>query len=214
MARRKKQPAQEHRGAIAAAAAALFEEKGVAAATMDDIARAAGYSKSTVYVYFKNKDELVSLLTLESMRRLHEHLCRALDGARTSRGRYELICRELTAYHAKYPFYFKTALETIRLEPGADTDGGETFTVGEEINSLLAGFLREGAQRGELRRGLEPLPTLLAFWGALSGLIMLAESKAEYIQSATGMSAGQFLNYGFELLYRGVAADVGGGNVQ
>ena len=93
MARRKKQPVQEHRGAIAAAAAALFEQNGAASTTMDDIAHAAGYSKATVYVYFKNKDEIVSLLTLESMRRLREHLCRALDGAQTARRRYEHIRR-------------------------------------------------------------------------------------------------------------------------
>lgn len=211
MARRKKQPLQEHRGAIAAAAAALFEENGAASTTMDDIAHAAGYSKATVYVYFKNKDEIVSLLTLESMRRLREHLCRALDGAQTARRRYELICRELTAYQAKYPFYFKTALEKIRLESGAATDGGRTFSVGEEINALLTSFLRNGMERGELRRDIEPFPTLFAFWGALSGLILLAESKSEYIQETMGMDRGQFLSYGFDMLYRGVAAGSEGG---
>ena len=39
MGRRKKEPRYVHRAAIAAAAA-LFQEKGVAATSMDDIARA------------------------------------------------------------------------------------------------------------------------------------------------------------------------------
>ena len=209
MARRKKQPAQAHREAIAAAAAALFEEKGVSRVSMDDIARAAGYSKATVYVYFKNRDELVSTLTLESMRRLREHLSRALDSGGDTRARYELICRELVRYQEQYPFYFKTALEKIRLEPGAETDGGEAYSVGEEINALLSGFIREGMESGELRPGLEPLPALLTFWGALSGLILLAESKSEYIQSALGMSREAFLSQGFDMLYRGVEGGAG-----
>ena len=33
----------------------LFMEKGIAATSMDDIAKAAGYSKATLYVYFENK---------------------------------------------------------------------------------------------------------------------------------------------------------------
>lgn len=209
MARRRKQPAQVHREAIAAAAAELFEQNGVASVSMDDIARAAGYSKATVYVYFRNRDELVSVLTLESMRRLRGHLSRALDGGGSARERYGLICRELTRYQEQYPFYFKTALERIRLEPGADTDGGETYGVGEEINALLSGFIREGMERGELRAGLEPLPTLLAFWGALSGLILLAVSKSEYIQSALGLSREEFLSKGFDMLYRGLEGGEG-----
>ena len=211
MARRKKQPAQFHREAIASAAAELFEKRGIEAVSMDEIARLSGYSKATVYVYFKNKDELVSLLTLESMRRLHERITCALSQSRGTRERYLLICRELTGYQKRYPFYFKMALEKIKLEPGAQSDYGETFGVGEDINGLVAGFIREGMERGELRRDMEPLPAVFAFWGALSGLIQLAAGKAEYIQSAMGMSSQQFLDYGFELLYRGIAVNMEGG---
>ena len=36
-------------------------EKGIALTTMDDISKEAGYSKSTVYVYFKSKDEIYNV---------------------------------------------------------------------------------------------------------------------------------------------------------
>ena len=70
MGRRKKEPPSVHRSQIAQAASALFLEKGTAAVSMDDIAKAAGYSKATLYVYFENKDEIVSALTLDSMKKL------------------------------------------------------------------------------------------------------------------------------------------------
>ena len=44
MARRKKEPKIVHREKIASAASALFMNKGIAATSMDDIAKAAGYS--------------------------------------------------------------------------------------------------------------------------------------------------------------------------
>ena len=43
---------------ICAAALEVFAEKGFAAAKLDEIARRAGVSKGTLYLYFKDKEEL------------------------------------------------------------------------------------------------------------------------------------------------------------
>ena len=73
MGRRKKEPKSVHREKIATAASALFMEKGIAATSMDDIAKAAGYSKATLYVYFENKEEIVGILVLNSMKKLYDY---------------------------------------------------------------------------------------------------------------------------------------------
>ena len=49
---------EERPGEICAAALDLFAEKGFAAARLDEIARRAGVSKGTLYLYFKDKEEL------------------------------------------------------------------------------------------------------------------------------------------------------------
>ena len=47
-------------------ASQVFLEKGFDAASMNDIARAAGVSKGTLYVYFANKEQLfVELISTE-----------------------------------------------------------------------------------------------------------------------------------------------------
>ena len=79
MGRRKKEPKCIHREKIASAASVLFMDKGIAATSMDDIARAAGYSKATLYVYFKNKEELVGILVLDSMKKLYHYIVSALE---------------------------------------------------------------------------------------------------------------------------------------
>lgn len=53
MARRKKEPQSVHRKAIALVAQDLFLQKGIEHTSMDDIAKNSGYSKATLYVYFK-----------------------------------------------------------------------------------------------------------------------------------------------------------------
>src|SRR5215468_2963213 len=45
-------------GEIVEAALAVFAEKGFAAAKLDDIARRAGISKATLYLYFETKEEI------------------------------------------------------------------------------------------------------------------------------------------------------------
>lgn len=55
----KKEPKSVHREKIASSASVLFMDKGIAATSMDDIEKAAGYSKATLYVHFKNKEEIV-----------------------------------------------------------------------------------------------------------------------------------------------------------
>ena len=50
--------AEERPREICAAALAVFAEKGFAAAKLDEIAQRAGVSKGTLYLYFKDKEEL------------------------------------------------------------------------------------------------------------------------------------------------------------
>lgn len=212
MGRRKKEPRCAHRAKIAAAASELFLERGTAAVTMDEIARAAGYSKATLYVYFENKEEIVCLLTLESMKKLHGYIAAALAGEQTTEAGYADICRELVRYQREYPLYFRMALEQIDISfEGRDAlpEERETWRVGEAINEQLGCFLRAGMERGDLRRDLEVMPTILQFWGMLSGLIQLAANKEPYIERAAELSGDQFLESGFRMLYRSIAREAG-----
>lgn len=51
---------------IVNAAIKVFAEKGFDAASMDEVAKACGVSKGTLFLYFKNKDELIQSVALLS----------------------------------------------------------------------------------------------------------------------------------------------------
>jgi AcrR family transcriptional regulator len=63
-----------NRSIILEAAKTLFEADGAGQTTMDDIAKQADMSKSTIYVYFRSKDEIYYSLIFESMLLLKEKL--------------------------------------------------------------------------------------------------------------------------------------------
>lgn len=206
MGRRKKIPLNEHRETILQTASKLFMEKGIGATSMDDIAKEAGYSKATLYVYFKNKDEIVTLLTLKSMEKLYHSITSVLDTSKTTKEKYNLMCQSLIQYQETYPFYFQIALDTIPFEKlSALSIENETYEVGEKINEKLKLFLLEGIEKGDLKKDLALMPTIFNFWGMLSGTIQLASYKEAYIKKTMNLSKIQFLEYGFELLYTSIS---------
>ena len=208
MGRRKKEPRSVHRGNIVSAASALFMEKGIAAVSMDDIAKAAGYSKATLYVYFENKEEIVGILVLNSMKKLYDYISSALIQHDTTKARYDFICRGLVQYQEEFPFYFKMVLDKINIDFESRDylpEERETYQIGEEINEKIKNFLLSGMEKGDLRNDLDIMPAIFNFWGMLSGIIQLAANKEEYIKKSMGLSKIKFLEYGFSLVYHSIA---------
>lgn len=208
MARRKKEPQNVHRKAISTVAEQLFIKKGIEHTSMNDIAKEAGYSKATLYVYFKNKEELVGVLVLESMQKLYDYIQMALEQSECTKERYRKICQALVKYQEEYPFYFKMVLETINIDFESThflPEEKETFLIGEQINGLLANFLENGITSGDIRSDIDIVQTIFSFWGMLSGLIQIATNKEVYIGQRMEKSKMEFLMYGFDMLYDSIA---------
>ena len=208
MGRRKKEPKSVHRENIVAAASTLFMEKGIAATSMDNIAKSAGYSKATLYVYFENKEEIVGILVLNSMKKLYDYISSALIQHETTKARYDFICRGLVQYQEEFPFYFKMVLDKINIDFESKEylpEERETYQIGEEINEKIKNFLLSGMEKGDLRNDLDIMPAIFNFWGMLSGIIQLAANKEEYLKKSMGLSKIKFLEYGFSLVYHSIA---------
>ena len=71
---RKQRERERRRQQIIVAAKRVFSEKGFSKSTMEDIAREAELSPGTLYLYFKNKDELYASLSLRILQYLNIRL--------------------------------------------------------------------------------------------------------------------------------------------
>lgn len=204
MGRRKKEPESTHRENIAMAAESLFMRGGIEATTMNDIAKEAGYSKATLYVYFADKEEIVSFLVLKSMKVLYSHISEAVEGQATAKEKYGKICRALVNYQEQSPLYFVLALGEINVDFDKENYlplEKETFEVGEQINHKIEEFIHGGIKSGEIQPNIPVLQTAFLFWAALTGLIQMSVNKRAYLEKAANLSRHQFLEDGFERLY-------------
>lgn len=210
MARRKKQPQSVHRKNISKIAEKLFIKNGIANTSMNDIAKESGYSKASLYVYFKDKEELVAVLVLESMEKLYEYLSKAVNTQGDFYHRYLEICEALFQYHSEYPLYSQMALMNINIDFEGTVflpEEKETFRVGEKINELLWTFLNEGIESGVIKKDVNIAQTTFAMWGMLTGVIQLSFNKEEYITQMIHMQQREFLDRSFGLLYKAISVE-------
>lgn len=192
---------------ILAAAKKLFDTKGILATTVEDIAKEADYSKSTLYVYFKSKDEILNSIVLEHMILLRELLKKCIRNFKEFESCYQSICKELVRFQSKYPVYFELMLGEIRItreDIEAKNIFYDIYTVGEEINDTVEILLNKGVDCGFIRNDIELIPTVLYLWSGIGETIRFAMRKEEYMKLRLGMSSTDYMDYGFKLLLKSI----------
>jgi AcrR family transcriptional regulator len=194
MARRIKEEPGVHRKRIADGAEKLFLKEGIDKTSVSQIAAEAGYSKATLYVYFENKEEIISYLVLRSMQVLKKQIIDGTDSKKTSDENFLGVCNAIYTYKKKYPMYFDFLQETINVDFSSNKyyeSEKETFEVGESINEYIIELfdLKEDA-----------FIKLFTTWGAVCGVIKMADKKVDYIKKCSGMSEEEYLQEAFKKL--------------
>ena len=102
------------------AADKLFCKNGVEKTTMEQLAAEAGYSKPTLYGYFKDKDEVYFALVLEFMEKIVVKVDKAIDEQTAFNDTFTKICQDVFRLATRYPLYFEGLIGTINVNIKAD----------------------------------------------------------------------------------------------
>ncbi|XUU60807.1 TetR/AcrR family transcriptional regulator [Erythrobacter sp. HA6-11] len=103
----------KRRALILDCAAEIVAEEGVAAISMDSLGRKAGISKSLVYNYFSNINEVLSELLERELRRQRRAQSKAAEKAET----FEGLVRAVTHEYLKYIDERGLIIERLQAEP-------------------------------------------------------------------------------------------------
>ncbi len=195
MARRIKEEPVIHRKRISEAAEKLFTAKGIEKTTVSEIAELAGYSKATIYVYFENKEDIISYLVLHSMELIKKEIINSTNDTLSGRDNFINICNSLLKYQRRYPTYFEFLQDAINVDfaPGKYYQSeADAYKTGEEINTYLIGLfkLKDDA-----------FVQIFTMWASICGVIQMTDKKAKYIKKQTGLSEDDFIQKEFQQLY-------------
>lgn len=192
-----------HRQRILSASRKLFGERNREQVTMDDIAKAADYSKATLYVYFKNKDEIYYIILLERMKELYNKLLEIVGGESRSKHQYVAACLLFAKFYEENPYQYKSICEIMTSDQELQNRSSildKLYQVSEDIYSAIGVIFQNGIIDGSFKENIPELSTSLIHFAALSGIIELVSNKQIYIRRRTGMDKDQFLKLGFKMM--------------
>lgn len=202
MGSRKKEALEQfNRDNILSAAKELFEAKGVEKTTMDDIAELADYSKSTIYVYFKSKEDIYNSIVREYIDVLTGELELCMGDDKDFETSYYNLCECLVGFEEKYPKYYASLMGEEKTTNSRKKLDKSTKDISAELNVLIEKLLKKGLKCNALRQDLELRPTVLYIWSAISGIIQVADRKKDVLDDRLKMNKEEYLRYSFRTFY-------------
>ncbi len=191
---KRKGTAPDKRDRILKAAIKVFAKNGFYATRVSEIAKAAGVADGTIYLYFKNKDDVLITIFEDGINRLL------------------VILREVA--ESDEPFE-KRITRIIELQLGLledQRDLAEVITVNLRQSSrllkqyatplfmqyidVIAGVVREGQEEGAFRKDLNPRVVARSLFGALDAILLtwaLGEGDTAALRKAAAHCASLFL---------------------
>lgn len=179
---------KDRRDSIVTAATRVFLQSGVQGATMDGIAREAGLSKGTLYLYFQNKDELFLSIALEFVEAIFKEL-RQVDEDEHQDGlaKFRVLMQTYIRYSLSHKSSFMVAISWL----------GSTYSVDSKEplfsqykSALARGYalaisaLDSAVDDGSLKMSVSSTRFALSIWGAVLGLILVENSSEEVARRA------------------------------
>lgn len=167
------------------AADKLFCKNGVEKTTMEQLAAEAGYSKPTLYGYFKDKDEVYFALVLEFMEKIVVKVDKAIDEQNVFSDIFTKICQDVFRLATHYPLYFEGLIGTINVNIKADDTPQiykDIYRFGEVLNEKLLNILQQGKDEGVINTTLDNSAILLFVWSSVAGIIRMINHKKDYLK--------------------------------
>ena len=167
------------------AADKLFCKNGVEKTTMEQLAAEAGYSKPTLYGYFKDKDEVYFALVLEFMEKIVVKVDKAINEQTAFNDTFSKICQDVFRLATRYPLYFEGLIGTINVNIKADDTPQiykDIYRLGEVLNEKLLNILGQGIDEGIINVTLDKSAILLFVWGSVAGIIRMINHKKDYLK--------------------------------
>lgn len=153
-ARRSRQRSRRDRERlIVEATRALFDERGMQVAPIEDIARAVGINKALIYRHFSSKEELFILTVTRYLAELTQRLGE-IDSALDPLAQLRDACERFTGFCLDYPAFLDCALSLMRRPAGELRERvSETvwFRLGQSMAvclGLMSRILAAGADQG------------------------------------------------------------------
>jgi AcrR family transcriptional regulator len=177
---RKEREKERRRQQIIVAAKKIISAKGFNKATMEDIAKEAEISPGTIYIYFKNKDELHASLSIRILKHINIRLKHVKN--QNDLDDEQRMASLKDALYSIYDFDPLILIDLLHLQSSELLKNlspellSEIKRLSQSSLKIMSDIFSEGISTGVF---IKTNPDALAgiFWALFSGIILWEESK-------------------------------------
>ncbi len=149
----------------------MIVKHGLDGFSMQKLAKAANVSPATLYIYYKDRDDLITQLATNISNRLMETSLKGMHPKMSFADGLELQWKNRMEFYLKYPLDVEF-IEQIRYTPTYDS---VKDTIRKNFGDVLGKFVHNAINRGEL----QPLPFEVYWSVAFAPLYQLIKFHAQ-----------------------------------
>jgi TetR/AcrR family transcriptional regulator len=184
IAERRQEEKERRRTEILDATEAVAAEVGWDAMTMDQVARRARLSRALLYVYFKDKQDLLFGICERALIKLTQRFTEAVGRHRLGLEQLTGIGRAYVAFSQEFPVYFEVMArcELLTPDPATNTNEGAALVRGDQCRQLMVAVIKSGVADGSIRPDVGDANVVsTALWAFMHGVLQFASTKANLL---------------------------------
>jgi TetR/AcrR family fatty acid metabolism transcriptional regulator len=164
----------------------LFGERGTTDVSMDEIAAEAGVARSTVYVYFANRDELLRACVQSMYDRMQDIIALIVADDASPAERLRGLILGLLERIDESPAFFRLAMATQATAgaAGSAAVGGALMMIGLDMIRVLEELVRAGIASGDFRTDLNPERAVVLVGQQIYGALSVRAGEPDPIPTA------------------------------
>jgi AcrR family transcriptional regulator len=206
---RREEEKERRRAEMVDAAEELYADVGWDAVTMDRVAKSARLSRALLYVYFRDKNDLLHAITERALIELRERFVAAAGMHKTGIDKVQAIGRAYVLFQQEKPYRFDACTRFHAHQAAGQPAEEACAAAGDAVIQVIVQALMQGQADGTIRKDLgSPVQVCIMLWAFTHGLIQIATNKTVEI-ARQGVDVPQLMEGSFAMLRYMLAAKVG-----
>lgn len=186
----KEREKEQRRNDIISAARKLFADQSFDEVSMNEIAKEVGLGKSTLYLYFKNKESLYFAVVLRGIRIWVEMLKKEVNKGKNGLEKLILSGNANREFSSKYPDYFRLLYSPTSIKKHLDMDKMNRSEEFQEVKELFKEIMfiemdciQKGIDEGEIRSDVDSAEAAILLSVIYNGMVNMGDWSKEILES-------------------------------
>jgi len=211
---RKNWEKEQRKNRIVDIAQEIFFSKGFENSTMEEIARAAGYNKRTIYLYFKDKEDLFLAVVLRGQEILLEKLEQAFNNFIENRDLIRELGRAFFSFSLEYPEYFNLIMiyeSRSGAYFGEETEGvaddfkTQCMIASDKYGEFVTRAITIGIEKKIIGSTLTPKQLMLILWGQVFGVMQIILMRKQHFEDVYEITPEELFDHFMNLTDRALS---------